>query len=110
MGASDEGDLRSNDEGLRYLIDIGQKKMKDSRAGRFKKMKYEIAENEKMEPKYVTGFGFSNLGQKRSRPEKMEKETDPIAGYLMMGFGFANALANDMFVDPMTNDKVNILH
>ena len=104
MSAAGEGDLRSNDQGLRFLIGfgfsgIGQKRMRGSRAG-----------NEKMKENYLTGFGFSNFGQKRSPPKKKEEETDPRIGYLMgFGFGFGRMNREEKRMDASTDckDKVN---
>ena len=100
MSAAGEGDLRSNDQGLRFLIGfgfsgIGQKRMRGSRAG-----------NEKMKENYLTGFGFNSFGQKRSPMEKKEEETDPRIGFLM-GFGRMNREEKRMDASADCKDKVN---
>ena len=100
MSAAGEGDLRSNDQGLRFLIGfgfsgIGQKRMRGSRAG-----------NEKMKDKYLTEFGFSNFGHKRSPPEKKEDETDPRIR-LLFGFGRMNQQEKRMDASAGCKDKVN---
>ena len=66
------------------------------------------AEKEKMEQKYLTGFGFTNFGQKRSPPEKKEEETDPRIGYLVgFGFGFGRMNREDKSLDASAERKVN---